>query len=126
MSEQIAGDAVRFLHEVDFVLGRSVHRMIDEATPYSVTLEMMKRFAITAMREYANHLEDQVRQQYDDAEKQQEECRKPLPGWRCTRGEGHTGPCAALRDVPAIDCPPSKTRAWLAFLRRMTTEKLGL
>jgi len=30
-----------------------------------------------------------------DAEK--EECEVPPPGWRCTREQGHEGPCAAVR-----------------------------
>jgi hypothetical protein len=26
-------------------------------------------------------------------------CQIPPPGWRCTRGAGHPGPCAAVEDV---------------------------
>lgn len=36
-------------------------------------------------------------------------CDQPPEGWRCTRGAGHDGPCAAL---PAPGCGPQAAMDW--------------
>lgn len=46
---------------------------------------------------------DQGRRQCPDCAPRPEtdlrECEKAPPGWRCTRGDGHDGPCAAVPDA---------------------------
>ena len=39
-----------------------------------------------------------------------DECKIPPAGWRCTRGSGHSGPCAAVRIEAGV---PVRRRAWL-------------
>jgi len=36
-----------------------------------------------------------------DARHEMSGCKIPPPGWRCTRQVGHTGPCAAINDLPS-------------------------
>ena len=53
------------------------------------------------------------------------ECISPPPGWRCTRGAGHDGPCAAVPDAETM-CTvllqrASDTRA-VPVLRAMEAE----
>lgn len=42
-------------------------------------------------------------------------CKLPPKGWRCTRGDGHNGPCAAIEATPARD-RLALVLAFLAFL----------
>lgn len=56
-------------------------------------------------------------------------CTKPPAGWRCTRGAGHDGPCAAIHvsmDLESIEQRADKTRVaaekavrdWNAYARQ--------
>lgn len=43
-------------------------------------------------------------------EPSQPQCTMPPKGWRCTRGAGHTGPCAAVHESLDPDAPDNDAR----------------
>ena len=56
------------------------------------------------------------------------ECGKPPFGWRCTRGAGHTGPCAAVEtpeDIEFVAKGMERLRAAGFFASELQTDSTG-
>lgn len=65
------------------------------------------RSSIVYRNQEIDTLRQQVRKMAIELEEERKieklPCTQAKPGWRCTRGKGHTGPCAAVPDSSKTD-----------------------
>jgi hypothetical protein len=73
---------------------------------YTYASGRIGRSALVYRNQEIQKLQEQVRHMSKELEEERKiervPCTQAKPGWRCTRGRGHTGPCAAL-PIPVSD-----------------------
>lgn len=67
---------------------------------YTYASGRIGRAALICRNQQIDTLREQIRQMAKELEEERKiekySCTQAKPGWRCTRGRGHTGPCAAV------------------------------